>query len=48
VNEELVIVHNVDITGARAAEKDDFDYAFDFKQIYRPLEDSRTFTRDLP
>jgi predicted amidohydrolase len=47
VNEELVIVHNVDITGARAAEKDDFDYAFDFKQIYRPLEDSRTFTRDL-
>jgi predicted amidohydrolase len=48
VNEELVIVHNVDIAGARDAEKDDFDYAFDFKQIYRPLEDGSTFTRDLP
>ena len=30
--QELVIVHNVDIEGARDAEKDDFDYAFDFKQ----------------
>jgi predicted amidohydrolase len=48
VNEELVIVHNVDIEGARESEKDDFDYAFDFKQIYRPLEDGSTFTRDLP
>lgn len=48
VNEELVIVHNVDIEGARDSEKDDFDYAFDFKQIYRPLEAGRTFTRDLP
>ena len=47
VNEELVIVHNVDIEGAQGSEKDDFDYAFDFKQIYRPLEDGSTFTRDL-
>ena len=46
-NEELVIVHNLDIEGARAAEKDDFNYAFDFKEIYRPLEGSRTFTRHL-
>jgi predicted amidohydrolase len=46
VSEELVIVHNVDIEGAQAAEKDDFDYAFDFKQIYRPMEDGKTFTRD--
>ena len=46
-NEELVIVHNLDIEGARAAEKDDFDYAFDFKEIFRPLEGSRTFTRHL-
>ncbi len=45
LNEELVIVHNVDIEGARDGEKDDFDYAFDFKEIYRPLEGSRTFTR---
>ncbi len=44
-NEELVIVHNVDIEGARAAEMDDFNYFFDFKKIYRPLEGSRTFTR---
>ncbi len=47
VNEELVVVHNVDIEGARESEKDDFDYAFDFKQIYRSLGDSITFTRDL-
>lgn len=47
VDEELVIVHNVDIEGAQESEKDDFDYAFDFKQIYRPLEDGSTFTRDL-
>ncbi len=44
-NEELVIVHNLDIKGTRAAELDDFNYAFDFKEIYRPLEGSRTFTR---
>ena len=42
-----MIVHNVDINCVRAAEKDDFDYAFDFKQIYRPLEGGNTFTRDL-
>ncbi len=47
VNEELVIVHNVDVAGATESEKDDFDYAFDFKQIYRPLEGGSTFTRDL-
>ena len=46
-NEELVIVHNLDIQGARDAEKDDFDYAFDFKEIYRPMEGSRTFTRHV-
>ena len=46
-SEELVIVHNVDIEGAQAYEKEDFDYAFDFKQIYRPMsDDSRSFTRD--
>ncbi len=47
VNEELVIVHNVDIEAATESEKDDFDYGFDFKQIYRPLEEGSTFTRDL-
>jgi predicted amidohydrolase len=47
VREELVIVHNVDLKGAQDFEKDDFDYAFDFKQIYRSLGDSHTFVRDL-
>jgi predicted amidohydrolase len=47
VSEELLIVHNVDIEGAQESEKDDFDYAFDFKQIYRPLESGSTFTRDV-
>jgi predicted amidohydrolase len=46
-NEELLIVHNLDIKGARAAEHDDFDYAMDFEQIYRPLENSLGFTRQL-
>ena len=48
MSEELLIVHNVDVQGAQDSEKDDFDYAFDFKQIYRPLEEGSTFTRDLP
>lgn len=47
VSEELVIVHNVDIESAQESEKDEFDYAFDFKQIYRPLEGGDTFTRDV-
>ncbi len=47
VNEELVIVHNIDIEGAQESEKDDFDYGFDFKQIYRPFENGSTFTRDV-
>jgi len=48
VNEELVIVHNADVEGATESEKDDFDYAFDFKQIYRPVDAGSTFTRNLP
>jgi predicted amidohydrolase len=47
VNEELLIVHNIDVTGARRDEHEEFDYAIDFKEIYRPLEDSRGFTREL-
>ncbi len=47
VNEELLIVHNVDVQGARDAEKDDFDYAFDFQQVFRPLEGGKTFSRDV-
>ena len=47
VSEELVIVHNVDVEGAQESEKDDFDYAMDFKEIYRPLGESKTFSRNL-
>ena len=45
VNEELLIIHNVDIHGQREIEKDDFNYALDFEAIYRPVEGKRAFTR---
>ncbi len=45
VNEELLIVHNLDILGARSAEQGDFDYTFDFNEIYRPMGDGQSFTR---
>ncbi len=45
VHEELLIVHNVDIKTQRQIEQDDFNYAFDFGEIYRPVEGKRTFTR---
>jgi len=44
-NEELLIVHNLDVDGARRQEKDDFDYAFDFSEIYRPMEGGLGYTR---
>jgi predicted amidohydrolase len=46
-NEELLIVHNLDVKGARQVEQSDFNYAMDFREIYRPLEGSRGFTRIL-
>ena len=46
-NEELLLVHNVDIRGARDDEQEEFDYAFDFREIYHPLQDSRGFTRAI-
>ncbi len=46
-HEELLIVHNLDIAGAREAEQDDFDYAVDFKEVYRPLGESRGFSRQV-
>jgi predicted amidohydrolase len=45
--EELLIVHNLDIKAARSEEQGDFDYAMDFREIYRPLTGSRGFTRLL-
>lgn len=45
--EELLVVHNVDFMEARRQELDDFDYAFDFTEIYRPMEDGRGYTRKI-
>ena len=47
-NEELIVVHNIDVAGARRQEKDDFDYAFDFSEVYRPMEDGLGYTRRIP
>jgi predicted amidohydrolase len=44
-DEQLLIVHNVDIKGQRELELDDFNYAVDFKQIYRDVDGKRNFTR---
>ena len=44
-NEELVIVHNVDILGQREIEEDDFNYKLDFTEIYRPIHGKRAFSR---
>jgi predicted amidohydrolase len=46
-NEELLIVHNLDIKGQRQVELDDFDYAFDFESVYRPMDGGRAFTREI-
>jgi predicted amidohydrolase len=48
LNEELIIVHNIDFASARRQEKDDFNYAFDFSEVYRPMEDGRGYTRQIP
>jgi predicted amidohydrolase len=45
LEEELLIVHNVDIRGQRKIELDDFNYAVDFEEIYRQIEGKRIFTR---
>jgi predicted amidohydrolase len=44
-NEELLIVHNLDIHGEREVELEDFDYGIDFRAIYKPMGDGRVFTR---
>ena len=47
VDDELLVVHNLDIKGARENEKESFDYAIDFKEIYRPIGESQAFTRKV-
>ena len=45
INEELLVIHNIDLKGQRKLEKDDFNYAFDFGSVYRRIEGKRAFTR---
>ncbi len=40
VAEELLVLHNLDIEGGRKFELDDFDYEFDFREVYRSMTDS--------
>jgi predicted amidohydrolase len=47
VNDELIIVHNLDLRGERRFERDDFNYAFDFDAVYRPMTGVRAVTRAL-
>ncbi|MEW4566833.1 carbon-nitrogen hydrolase family protein [Tautonia sp. JC769] len=44
-NEELLVIHNIDIKGQRQLEIDDFNYAMDFDAIYQPIHGKRAFTR---
>lgn len=46
-NEELLVVHNLDIRGGRQFELDDFDYEFDFRQVYRPMDDGIAATDSI-
>lgn len=45
VNEEMVVVHGLDVKGAKGEEEEDFDYGFDYSEIYREIKGKRTFTR---
>lgn len=44
-NDELLIIHNVDIKGEVEFEKNDFDYSVDFNRIYDIIKGKRSFTR---
>jgi predicted amidohydrolase len=43
--EELLLVHHLDIRGSREFERADFDYEFDFKQVYRRMDEGERYTR---
>ncbi len=38
INEELLVIRNLDITGQRDKEKDDFNYRIDFQDFYRNMK----------
>ena len=44
-NEELLVIHNIDIKKEKQFEEDDFWYYRDFIEIYNPIEGKRAFTR---
>jgi predicted amidohydrolase len=46
-NEELLIIHNLNIHGEREVELVDFDYGIDFRTIYKPMGDGYIFTRKV-
>ncbi len=39
-NDELLVVHNIDVVGARQFELDDFNYEFDFREVHRPMPEA--------
>ncbi len=48
ITAELILVHNLDIRGQLARERDDFDYRIDFSRFYRHLEQEACTPRQLP
>lgn len=46
-NEELLIVHNLNIHKEREIERAEFDYGIDFRSIYKPMGDGYIFTRKV-
>ena len=46
-NEELLIIHNVNIRAERQVELDDFDYGIDFRAIYKPMGDGYVYSRSI-
>jgi predicted amidohydrolase len=44
-DDELLILHNIDIKGQKEFEKEDFDYNLDFNKIYNPIKGKRCYTR---
>ncbi len=48
ITAELILVHNLDIRGQLARERDDFDYRIDFNRFYRPLEQEACVPQRCP
>ncbi len=47
LHDELIVVHNLEIAGAREFELDDFNYEFDFREVHRAMAD-RVVSEELP